>query len=372
MGHIHAGKEEVYRALAERLGRNPVGVVINENLMKILKSLYTETEAGLGVKFPMKPVTFEDIVKITGMPEQTLRENLEKMAGKGLVMDILHGETVYYLLTPMVIGFFEYTFMRAGSVGSREMAELFERYFNNEGVAKELFGSSTKMFKTLIYEKLIPAVVHTEVLSYEKASEIIRKSGGGSLGMCSCRHKAVHLGKACGMPVEEVCTTMGPWAEWMVRRGFSKKASVDDLLRNLERSEKLGLVMMVDNVLNRPAYICHCCGCCCTMLRAFNEHRVMPVHTSNFISVVDTSLCLGCAACEDSCHIHAITMDERAGLSVIDSETCLGCGVCVNSCPSGALEIRRRETLNTPPKNKTEQFAGIALERERLEFLNPR
>jgi len=263
MGHLIDGKEEVYQALAEHLSRFPVGAVVNERLIGILRHLYTETEASLGSTISLKPMRYEKIRESTGMKEQELKPLLEQMAAKGLVVDIPRKDTVYYMLSPMVVGFFEYTFMRANDLGNREMAELFERYFQDEGVAEEIFGSGTKMFKAFVYERFIPEIVHTEVMSYEKVSEVIRQSGGGSLSMCACRHKASHLGKACRMPVEEICTSLGRPSEWLVRRGFARYASVDDLLRNLERSERLGLVLLVDNVLNEPAYVCHCCGCCC-------------------------------------------------------------------------------------------------------------
>lgn len=55
MGHLLNGKDEVYRALAEHLSRFPVGAVINETLMEILRRLYTESEAGLGSRIPLKP-----------------------------------------------------------------------------------------------------------------------------------------------------------------------------------------------------------------------------------------------------------------------------------------------------------------------------
>lgn len=367
MGHLLNGKDEVYRALAERLSRFPVGVVVNENLIEILKRLYSEAEAAVGGKFPLKPLALGKIAEITGMPGRELKETLENMAGKGLVVDMPRRDTVYYMLSPMVVGFFEYTFMRAGPLGNREMAELFEQYFKDEGVAEELFGTSTKMFKVLVYERLIPELVQTEVLSYEKASEVIRGSGGGSLSMCACRHKSSHLDKVCGAPVGDICTSLGRPAEWLVRRGFAREAKVDELLRNLERSEKLGLVLLADNVLNEPAYICHCCGCCCGVLRTIKGKKISAVHPSNFIAAVEPSLCLNCAACADSCHIDAVTMDEAAGLPVVNSETCIGCGVCANSCPGGAMTMQRRTELHTPPRNKVEQLVSIALERNRLE-----
>lgn len=366
MGHLLNGKDEVYRALAERLSRFPIGAVINETFIQILRLLYTDTEAALGGKFPLKPLSYKKIVEITGMRERQLKTILDQMAAKGLVVDIPRKDTVYYMLSPMVVGFFEYTFMRAGQLGNKEMAELFDRYFQEEGVAEEIFGSETKMFKVFVYEHLIPEIVHTEVMGYENAAEVIRQSGGGSLSMCACRHKASHLGKVCEMPVEDICTSLGRPSEWLVRRGFARYASVDDLLRNLERSERLGLVLLVDNVLNEPAYICHCCGCCCGPLRSISEKKVISVHPSNFIPAVDASLCISCAVCEESCHINAIAMAGTAGLPLIDYEICIGCGVCVNQCPSGAMAMEQRSVLHTPPENKIAQYINIAMERNRF------
>ena len=32
------------------------------------------------------------------------------------------------------------------------------------------------------------------------------------------------------------------------------------------------LVFSVENVQNRPAFLCHCCGCCCGILEGINKH----------------------------------------------------------------------------------------------------
>ena len=365
MGHLVNGKEEAYRALAERLSRFPIGAVINETLMGILRLLYTETEAAVGSKFPVKPRPFAEIRDLTGIGEKELAGILDSMAGKGLVVDIPRKETTYYMLSPMVVGFFEYSLMRAGAANVRELAELYEQYFKDNGVAEEFFGSSTKMFKSLVYESYIPELVQTEVLSYEKASEVIRGSGGGSLSMCACRHKSSHLGKTCRYPVEDICTSLGRPAEWLVRRGFARTASVDDLLCNLERSHKLGLVLICDNVIDEPTYLCHCCGCCCGPLNAIKEFKVLSIQPSNFIPAVDPSLCLNCEACTDSCHIKAIGASE-SGEPVINEDFCIGCGVCTAACPSEALRMVRRKTISRPPQNKMAQLVDIAVERNRF------
>jgi ferredoxin len=372
LGHIVNSKEEVYRALADRLNKNPVGAPVNEFLMEILHRLYKESEAKVASKFPVFPMKAEDIAEATGIAPGELKKILENMADKGLVVDIPRSDGTYYMLSPMVVGFFEYTFMRSGEgINMRELAELFENYFQSEGVREEIFGAPTKMFKALVYERLIPAAVETEVLSYEKASEIIRQSGGGALSLCACRHKASHLGSTCKAqaPLEDVCTSLGNAAFWLVSHGFARYATVDELLRVLEKTEKLGLVHLGDNVLNKPAYICHCCGCCCGVLRTINETKIMSVSPSNFVPVVDAELCNSCGTCAERCHIEAIKVDqveENQGIPVIDESLCIGCGVCAGGCPTGALSMRRRTVLHVPPKNKKEQLISIAREKGKL------
>ncbi|NLI12458.1 4Fe-4S dicluster domain-containing protein [Pelotomaculum propionicicum] len=370
MGHLHDAKEAVYRALAERLSKNPVGVKVNKTLMEILHRLYTESEALVGGSFPLAPVTIDKIATGSGIEENSLKNILEGMAEKGLVIDLPRRDKVLYILAPMVIGFFEYTFMRVrDDINMKELAELFERYFQNDEARAELSGGATKMFKALVYEKIVPAVVETEVLSYERASDIIRSSGGGALSMCSCRHKASHLNKACGAPLD-VCTTLGKnGAEWLVRRELGKPATVDELLRVLEQTEKAGLVHLGDNVLNKPTFICHCCGCCCTVLHSIRESGKLMAHPSNFIPRLAKEDCSGCAACSAACQIRAITMRGEAGgteLPLIKEDICLGCSVCACACPTGALTMSRRRDLHQPPQNSTEKFARIAMEKGRV------
>ncbi|MCG9967337.1 4Fe-4S binding protein [Pelotomaculum terephthalicicum JT] len=372
MGHIANDKEEVYMALAERLHKNPVGAPVNEVLMEILHRLYTEGEAMVGSKFPMVPIRLNKIAAITGIKEETLKETLDSMSDKGLVQELPAKKGTYYMLTPMVVGFFEFTFMRVRDEikNMRELAELFERYFRRPEVGEEFTGTATKLMKALVYESLIPAIVETEVLSYEKASEIIRQSGRGALSLCACRHKASHLGRTCdaGAPME-TCTTLGDTADWLVSRGMARPAAVDELLQVLDQTEKLGLVHLGDNVLNQPAYLCHCCGCCCEALRPTRKHGKLFAHPSNFIPALDQDGCSACGTCADSCQIKVITMrDDGSGVEVpeINKETCIGCGVCASACPNGALTMSRRPVLHVPPKNKMELFTRIAREKGKI------
>jgi len=365
VGHLSGGKEEAYQALAERLSRFPVGVVINDTLIEILMLLYKEDEAEAGSKFPLKPRPLGKIRELTGMAEKELAALLDGMAKKGLVVDIPRKGTRYYMLSPVVVGFFEYSLMRTDSANIKELSALYEEYFQDREVNEEIFGSDTKMFRALVYEQYIPELLKTEILDYEKAEAVIRNSGGGGLSICACRHKASHLGKPCKFPLEDVCTSLGRPSEWLLRRGFAHKASVDDLLRNLERSYKLGLVLTCDNVIDEPAYICHCCGCCCGPLQAIREHGVQAVQPSNFIPAIDPEKCLSCEACVDLCHIEALKAAPEAE-PVVDQDLCIGCGVCATACPGDALKMIRRDQAYIPPQDKMSQLINIAIERNRF------
>jgi len=366
MGHLIHSKDEVYRALAERLNKEPVGAPVNDTLMAILQRLYAEGEAMVGSKLPLVPMKIEQISDIVGISLEKIKTILDNMANKGLLIDFPRRETSYYMLAPMVIGFFEYTFMRVrDEVNMKELAELFHSYFQNKEVRQEFSGINTRMMRTLVYEKLIPVAVETEVLAYERASEIIRQSGGGALSMCACRHKASHLGKSCGAPLE-VCTSLGSAAEWIIRRGMGKPATVEELLRVLDKTEELGLVHNCDNVLNKPTYICHCCRCCCVVMTSINEYGQHSTHPSNFIPALEINTCCGCGICADRCLIGAITMYEDGNeieVPAVNNEICIGCGVCASSCPSGSLSMSRRSVLQIPPKNSMDKFSRIAREK---------
>lgn len=107
MGHLTLAKEHLFKALAARLDKNPVGAPLSETLMEILYLLYTDTEAEIGTKFPRLPVTIIKLAAYTGKKEEELKTHLNNMANKGLVIDIKRGDTTFYMLSPLVVGFFE-------------------------------------------------------------------------------------------------------------------------------------------------------------------------------------------------------------------------------------------------------------------------
>lgn len=368
MGHLsHSKNDLVYHALAERLNREPVGIKINEAMMALLRRLYTESEALVGSHFPAVPIRIDKIAAMTGMSGDELLPILENMAQKGLVIDLPRRDTVYYSLAPIMIGFFEYTFMRTREeTDIRALAQLFTTYFDDREAREMMAGVETRMERTLVYERFIPAAVETEVLPYERASELIRQAGGGAISLCACRHKASHMGKACDAPLD-VCTTLYPAAEWIIRRGLGRAATVEELLEVLDRAEELGLVHNCDNVMNQPAYLCHCCSCCCVVMTTITEYGKYPTHPSNFIPALELDVCTNCGICADRCPIKVMVMGDDDGneFPAFNQNLCLGCGVCASSCPSGAITMERRTKLHIPPKTARERNNLILAEKEK-------
>ncbi len=85
-------------------------------------------------------------------------------------------------------------------------------------------------------------------------------------------------------------------------------------------------------------FICNCCGCCCGVLRAVNQHNIPTAMTkSNYYAKVDPELCTGCESCVDRCQVNAIRVQD--GSATIDKARCIGCGLCVSTCPTDSVSL---------------------------------
>lgn len=362
MGHI-AKIKDIYEGLQVRLHKNPIGAPRAKVLYQILRLLYDEDEAYIASNFPFGRATLTDLVKATGIEREVLEEKLEVMARKGQVVDYSKPGARLYFLAPTMIGLFEFTFMRVREdIPQKELASLLHQYFREGGMGKEVFGSKTQRTRTLVHEGALP---HSEVFPYDRAFQMIKDYKGGAVTMCYCRHTAQHRGEACDAPVDNVCTSFGMAADFLIRRGFARRASMEELIDILQMAEDLGLVHVCDNIRDRNSFVCHCCGCCCELLAGINELRIPhAVAPSRYIANVDPFLCEGCGACAERCPIHAITTED--GKAVVDDNFCLGCGVCTSACSNHAMNMSAREDPTPIPRNWLGLMKRISAEKGRL------
>ena len=114
-----------------------------------------------------------------------------------------------------------------------------------------------------------------------------------------------------------------------------------EALEILERSEQVGLVHTVSNVMEGVGYVCNCCGCCCGILRGITDWGIeKSVAFANYYAVIEPELCSNCGTCRERCQVHAIS--EGEGFSVVDREHCIGCGLCVTGCPNEVARLVRK------------------------------
>jgi ferredoxin len=373
MGH-HFGTRDTIVPLIDRLNRYPIGLPDSNQLRQILAILFSEDEAFVASRFPLQEASLSELIRVTGFDEHVLVEILEKMADKGLVMDLSYNGKVYYLLLPGLIGFFEFTFMKQRQdLPVEELAQLMHEYLFEDPenlMGKEMFASKTPLTRSLPYEEHIP--VHSVVTTYESARQIVREAGYGAIGMCYCRHKKEHLNQSCdkNAPTQEICISLGNAARFMVRRGFAQERSVEELLLVLDRARELNLTHITDNIRYKPSFICNCCSCCCELLGGVMRGFPLGVAKASYTLEVATETCLGCGLCSKACNVEAVVMAQRDDgsskkIARVSEEKCLGCGACISVCTAGSLSLTPR-VRPEPPARKRDLFTTILKEKKRL------
>ena len=373
MGH-HISPEREYRLLQQRLDRNIAGAPDSPAFLRILELLFTPEEAVLAQRVPTRPVSLEELARRLAKPAQELDRQLTQMAAKGLVFDLEYQGQRYFSLAPVVIGFFEFTFMRTdGALPLTELARLFEEYMHGDDrFGRAVFSGKTQLARALVQEEALPEDSYSEVLDWERASRIAADAKVAALGLCACRHKARHLGKACGHELE-TCLSFGLGAEILIRQGFARPVTPQEALKVLEASKRAGLAQIGDNVKKQVGYICNCCGCCCSMFSAMKRlHIQEAVVSSNWIVQVDKLKCNGCGLCGKACPLEAVSLEEeRQGerlqkRAVCREELCLGCGVCQRVCRAGALRMVSRPQRVFTPEHTLERVLLMAIERKKV------
>lgn len=372
MGHIRNG-HGVYGRLQRRLDRFPIGAPPAPALFEILKRLYTEEEAEIACRMPLRFTGVAGIARRTRKSPAALVPVLERMAEKGLVMDFEHRGEVRYILSPTLLGFFEFAFMRVrDDIPQKELARhMVEYVHDNPELARSVLAGKVLPGRTLVHETAVEPEDLTRILDHERADRIVREANSLAVSLCYCRHVMDHEGRACGQPAE-VCTTLNGAADFLVRRGLARKVSREEMEDIFASTREAGLVHIVDNVKRRPAYVCHCCGCCCAMLTAINRFRMFDaVVTSPFQAEINAGRCTGCGLCAKRCPVGAIGMREAEGgaKAAVHGELCLGCGVCRPACAAGALRMEPVRERVLVPENAWERAVLMAVERGKFQNL---
>jgi len=368
-----------FTQLVERLNRFPQGAVPSKLLDKILQILFSEKEASLVSLLPIKPFTAKKAGKIWKMDLASAQKMLDELCCRAILVDIQQNEETRYCLPPPMAGFFEFSMMRIRyDIDQKVLGELFYQYMNvEEDFIKNLFTEGeTQLGRVFVHEPALSQENALHVLDYERASEVIKTSEHMGVGVCYCRHKMLHIGRACDAPLE-ICMTFSNSAAALIRNGFARRVEAEEGLELLQSAYEHNLVQFGENVREKVNFICNCCGCCCEAMIAAKRFGILnPIHTTNFMPRIEKEKCTGCGKCVDACPVEAMTLISandpnhvKKKIAKVNEEICLGCGVCVKACPEDNIELFSRPERVITPINSVHRAVVMAIERGKLQNL---
>jgi NAD-dependent dihydropyrimidine dehydrogenase PreA subunit len=321
----------VFEQLAEALDKLPNGFPRTPSMIeiRILKKIFSPEQAALASQLGGSFETIDEFSKRAGLSVEQAGKQLFKLVRRGMVwLDRGNGRP-RVRLAPFVVGIYETQL----ELMDHELAHLVEDYLAHGG-AEGIMKPQPAL------HRVVPAqqAVKTEwVLPYDDVRAILLSARTFQLRDCICRLQQDQLGsRKCDFPVN-MCLSFSDDE----RSTDPGDISREEALAILEKSEEVGLVHTVSNVMQGVGYVCNCCGCCCAILRSINDWGIEnSVAHANYFAVIDPEICAGCGDCIKRCQVHAIS--EGDGVSVVDRACCIGCGLCVTGCPNEAARLERK------------------------------
>jgi Na+-translocating ferredoxin:NAD+ oxidoreductase subunit B len=311
--------------------------------IRLLRKIFSPEEAMLACAMTATAAPAANITAGAGVDAREGRDNLKRMAAKGLI-EVKRGEGEFtFCLKPFIVGFYESQLPRMDA----EMAALFEEYFNETKGA--LLRDTPAHHRVIPVEKAIPFQI--AIQPYEKASALLENALSWGVRDCICRVQQKLVGKGCDRPVNS-CLVFAPVKHAFDRSKTDRVITKEEALQILKATEDAGLVHTVGNYRDGMDYICNCCTCCCGILRGIAQYGISSaVAHSDFYLVVEAEACSGCNNCIERCQFNALSPSD--GKVAVDHQHCMGCGVCVVACTTDALYLARR-----PEKESTLPPAG--------------
>ena len=357
-------KPDIYRDLQVHLDQFPIGFPATSTgiELKVLKHLFTESEAQIAIMLTWKYSTKEEIYKNLDQSDMLIDE-LEKcldiMVRKGILNFKDENQTKLYANAPLVVGVFEYQVNKL----TKEFLEDFSEYLIT-AFGAELLGTKISQFRTIPIEQSVKP--QNVIATYDELRNVIENVEEPiGVANCVCRQGKDLVGKPCNKTsLRETCLYFGKKGKLFISQGWARQINKDEAQALLNKAESDGLVLQAGNTKN-PEFICSCCGDCCEILTRLNLlPRPSRVVSANFYASIDPELCSGCGTCITRCQVKAIK--EVNGISRVIEKRCIGCGLCVPTCPEEAIILKKKDQEMSPPDSTDELYAMIMEKKQQL------
>ncbi len=369
--------DRTYIELRRHLDGLPIGFPKSSSGMRILRRLFTETEArvALGLDASFRTVTEAAAVLASrGLSAAALAAEagsadlgalLRAMASKGSIL--MRGSSEDFALVPFVVGMYEMQIARLSKEFTADTAS-----YMREGYGLELLTTGTAQTRIIP----IGAAIRPEhrIADYDEFRELIRSAGGKIAVLdCICRRGADLAGNPCkATDRRELCMVFRDFADTVLREGWGKPLTEEAALELADLNQREGLVMRPSNE-REPQFLCACCGDCCGLIAVIKAmKRPADFVATNHRAAMRLEDCLACGACARLCPMEAIVMDAqsaqpgRAPRARVLKARCIGCGVCVGACRPGAIVLERLQHTHEPPLNTEALLERLAATRPSL------
>ena len=328
--------EGSYEQLAAALGALPHGFPRTSSGVELLllKKAFTPEEVSLAGQLNRTPETVAEIASRAGMDEAEVRETLESLVPRRLVLRLEEEGENRYRLGPFMVGWYDANVRLL----DKEFAEFGGQYLS-ECEGERIFSPRPGLLGvvpvrgSLEPESLQP---HEDIDAHFNRHErfLVRD--------CACqREQELQTGQSGRMPMRrcgfEALPPQTPLSENVLDREEASRLLADLEQRGLAHLAYYGYTEGAE----APEFVgtCNCSGHSCSILRAVTQLGLPEgPQKSNYRAVVDPDECISCGECIERCPVHTIGEDDEAKAKV-SREGCIGCGVCVIGCASEAIEL---------------------------------
>lgn len=373
---ISAERRKKLRALAKRMNeqqRSPLPV--NKALIDCFDVAITPEENEYLLKLGNEPYTYEELVALSGLPEESFRPFFDKMHKKGFLWpDYSEEGRERFTLAAIMVGWFE-MFLSNGNEApeQKEFARRFEKFMQSIKKMNLFPIRNLQNYRTRKHEKAPRRIAaakkpreDTETVQIDiniplekpelavyptkTVFELIDKYGDQNkiaLVHCFCRQWKKMVDEPCRFDLPyESCVALGDFTKHIVDTGIGRYISKENALELIQAVQEKGAVHQVfhseDDIDKPEIAICNCCWDCCGVFGSYSR-GIMPLRFKSYYTakIPDGALCTGCGTCVKYCPTQALSIVNEK--SHLHTEKCIGCGQCEIQCSEGIISLEYTE-----------------------------